>query len=131
MAEAAFAGGTEPEPQWCRYVDRIELAAQRGACFLDLRMPVAAVAALTDAIAFIESVAPGRVRDLAHYSIRLALAHLAAGSPEQAVDVAGRAYVLAGQVASARVSERFSELVAALEDSPAPLAREFAMSVRV
>jgi transcriptional regulator with XRE-family HTH domain len=130
LAEAAFAARTEPEPQWCRYVDRIELAAQRGACFLDLKMPVAAVAALTDAIAFIASVAPGRVRDLAHYSIRLALAHLAAGSPEQAVDVAGRAYVLAGQVASARVSERFSELVAALEDSPAPLAREFAMSVQ-
>jgi|HubBroStandDraft_1064217.scaffolds.fasta_scaffold04186_9 hypothetical protein len=83
-----------------------------------------------EAITLIESVAPGRVRDLAHYSIRLALAHLTAGSAEQAVEVAGRAYMLAGQIASARVSERFSELVAALDASPSRPAREFAMSVR-
>ena len=43
---------------WCRYVDRIELAAQRGTCFLDLQMPKAAIGPLTEAISLIGSGAP-------------------------------------------------------------------------
>ena len=130
LAEADFGDGTGHEPQWCRYVDRIELAAQRGTCFLDLKMPQAAIGPLTEAISLIGSGAPGRVRDLAHYSTRIALAHLRAGNLDEAVSVAGHAHALTGQVASARVSERFSELVGALEDCGAAQAREFAESVR-
>jgi len=129
LADADFAAGPGCEPQWCRYVDRIELAAQRGACLLDLEMPMAAIGPLNEAISLIESSAPDRVRDLAHYSIRAALAHLRAGNLDEAVSVAAHAHALAGQVASARVSERFSELVGALEDCDAAQAREFAESV--
>lgn len=93
-------------------------------------MPAAAIGSLTEATGLIKSGAPGRVRDLAHYRIRLALAHLAAGNPGEAADAAGRAYHLVGQIASARVSERFSELAAAMAASPAPEAQEFASSVR-
>lgn len=130
LADADFADGTAREPQWCRYVDRIELAAQRGACFLDLKMPKAAIGPLAEAISLIGSGAPGRVRDLAHYSTRMALAHLRSGNLDEAVSVAGQAHALTGQVSSARVSERFGELVAAIGGCDAPQAREFAESVR-
>jgi len=58
------------------------------------------------------------------------LAHLRSGNLDEAVSVAGQAHALTGQVSSARVSERFGELVAAIGGCDAPQAREFAESVR-
>ena len=132
LAQADFESGAgpEPEPLWCRYVDRIELAAQRGACFLDLGMSSDAIRSLTEAIGLIESSAPGRVRDLAHYEIRVALAHLRGGDAEAAVGVAGHAQALAGQIGSERVRERFGEMASALAACDSRAAQEFASSAR-
>src|SRR5258708_18162514 len=84
-AHAAMSRVRRSMPALIRSLRRA-LAAQRGACFLDLNMPALAIGSLTEATGLIESGAPGRVRDLAHYRIRIALAHLAAGSPGEAVD---------------------------------------------
>lgn len=108
------------EPQWIAYVDEVELAAQRGACFLDLNDPERAIDALTEAIRLLLAAAPGRSRDLAHYRIRLAKAYLLRGDYEQVAAVARQARTDATQVGSARINQRFAELVEQLDyyDSP-------------
>jgi hypothetical protein len=123
------------EPEWISYVDEIELAAQRGACFLDLGMqarPVAerarfgrqAADTLEIAIEGIETRASERTRDLVHYSIRLASAYALQDEPRKAVSVAEEAYTLARNIESARVSERFTELIPLLDGYDLPETRE-------
>jgi hypothetical protein len=111
------------EPQWTGYIDEIELAAQRGACFLDLgrhtpaerkKFGCEAADALRVAIEGIKMRAPERMRDLVHYMIRLASAYALQDEPFKAVSIAEEASILAEYIGSARVSKRFDELVALL-----------------
>lgn len=131
QAEAEYTAGTiDPEPQWTAYVTEVEIAAQRGACLLDLEMPEDAIDALKRAIALLETAAPDHHRDLAHYKTRLASAHLLQGEPEQAAHVAGEAHEVVMQVGSARVAERLRELVIDLEEFDIPQTRDLAERVR-
>lgn len=118
----------DDEPQWTAYVGEIEIAAQRGACLLDLALqeslpPAEAVAVLTDTVDLAESTAPNHARDLAHYKTRLATAHLVQDEPEQAAHVAAEAYDLATRVGSARIDQRFAELVARMQPYDVPSVR--------
>ncbi|MGI5204704.1 hypothetical protein ACQEU6_24370 [Spirillospora sp. CA-108201] len=113
------------EPQWTAYVSEVEIAAQRGACLLDLALqallsPAEAVAALTDALHLAETFTPDHARDIAHYKTRLATGHLLQDEPEQAARVAGEAYDLASRIGSARIDERFAELVARMQPYDVP-----------
>ncbi|WP_433463212.1 hypothetical protein [Spirillospora sp. CA-128828] len=118
----------DEEPQWTAYVGEVELAAQRGACLLDLSIqdllgPDEAITALTDAVNLAEATAPDHARDLAHYKTRLAAAHLVQDEPEQAAHVAAEAYDLAARIGSARVDERFAELVERMQPYDVPEVR--------
>lgn len=132
LARTEFAAceRSDDDPEWIRYVSEIEIAAQRGACYLDLKRPDDAIAALTDAIELVHATAPDHIRDLAHYKTRLATAYLLRDEPEQAVSVASEAHGLATQIGSARVSERFTELVARMERFDTPEVRTFVEQVK-
>lgn len=112
LAMEDFEQGDADEPLWSAYVDEIELAAQRGACFLDLQQPHLAQQALTEAIHLIETSASDRLRDLVHYKIRLARAHTQQGELEQAASVAEEAFTaLDTQISSAPIRDRFTDLL--------------------
>jgi tetratricopeptide (TPR) repeat protein len=68
--------GRSQEPVWVGYVDAAEVAAQEGACYLDLGMTAQAADALTQALDFLETHAPHRIRDRVHYLSRLAKCYL-------------------------------------------------------
>jgi tetratricopeptide (TPR) repeat protein len=127
LARAEFAADeqSDDDPEWIRYVSEIEIVAQRGACYLDLERPDDAITAITEAIALVQATAPGDTRDLAHYKTRLAAAYLLLNEPEQAVSVASEAHSLAARIGSARVSERFTELVARMEPFDVPEVHAF------
>ncbi|ACU76148.1 putative DNA-binding protein [Catenulispora acidiphila DSM 44928] len=119
--------GQVEEPLWLSYVDKVEVAAQEGACYLGLGRPREAEAALTNALSLLDEHAPHRVRDRVHYLSRLAKTHLLVSDVEQACAVATEALQLSEAIGSARVAERLSEFREAL----APFAdtragREFA-----
>lgn len=101
-------------PLWLEYVDTIELVAQRGACFLDLGDFQQASDATEEAISLLQSKAPNRTRDLAHYKIRLASVHIRQHDLDRAMSAAQDAYVLTTQIDSARINERFNEMVSEL-----------------
>lgn len=124
------ADADNPEPFWTGYVTEVELAAQRGACLLDLGLHDEAVDALQHTIALLETAAPDHLRDLAHYKTRLATAHLRQGEPEQAACVADQAHELAQQIGSARVNARFRELFIELEPFDVPQVRELVERVK-
>ncbi|GAA4396156.1 hypothetical protein GCM10023088_78430 [Actinomadura verrucosospora] len=129
LARAEYAcDQTRAEPQWTTYVSPAEIAAQRGACLLDLALqrmlsPAEAVAALTEAVHLAETTTPDHARDIAHYKTRLATAHLLQDEPEQAARVAGEAHDLATRIGSARIDERFAELVARMQPYDVPEVR--------
>lgn len=53
---AAFGNaGQQEEPLWISYVDAVEVAAQEGACYLDLGMVTEACAALTRALGLLRA----------------------------------------------------------------------------
>jgi transcriptional regulator with XRE-family HTH domain len=120
-AEEAFArsDGSQPEPLWLSYVDEREVAAQRGACYLDLGQYQQAVAALTEALQLLDQRTPTQARDRVHYLSRLAKCHLLAGDLDQACATAHEALDHGWTLGSARVVERIGEFHAAL----APYAR--------
>ena len=126
-ARTAFAqAGSAEEPLWVCYVDAAEVAAQEGACYLDLGMTDQAREALTRAIRALELSTPHRVRDRVHYLSRLAKCYLREGDAEQACDVATEALALSAAIGSARVTERLKEFCDALEPfGSAPAARRF------
>lgn len=101
--------GDREEPLWVSYVDLVEVAAQEGACYLDLGMTEAAAASLTEAIGLLEQRAPHRVRDRVHYLSRLAKTHLKAGDVDQACQTATTALALSEAIGSARVAQRLGE----------------------
>ena len=115
-ARAAFdQTGLQDEPLWMSYVDAAELAAQKGACYLDLGMTREGIESLTTAIDLIEARTPRRIRDRVHYLSRLAKCHLAERDLEQACSRATEALTLSEAIDSARVSERLREFNDALE----------------
>ncbi len=121
LADSEYAApSTAIEPQWIGYVSDVEIAAQRGACLLDLSkarpaMADQAVECLQDVVTRVEAATPDHQRDLAHYQTRLASAHLLQGEPAQAAQIAETAYKTASQIGSARVAERFDELLTSFE----------------
>jgi hypothetical protein len=115
-ARAAFdQAGEQEEPLWISYVDAAELAAQEGACYLDLGMTKEGIESLTTAIGLIEVRTPRRIRDRVHYLSRLAKCHLAERDLEQACSRATEALTLSEAIDSARVAERLREFNDALE----------------
>ncbi|MFA1538050.1 helix-turn-helix domain-containing protein [Actinomadura monticuli] len=121
LADAEYAApAAAGEPQWLGYVSEVEIAAQRGACLLDLAkahpaMAHQAVESLQNVVAQVEAAEPDHQRDLAHYRTRLASAHLLQGEPARAAQVAETAYETTLQIGSARVAERFEELMTSFE----------------
>ncbi|MFI0350940.1 hypothetical protein [Actinomadura sp. 9N407] len=131
LAEVEHARApADEEPQWTTYVNDVEIAAQRGACLLDLQLGGPAVDALRMAIALAQTRTPDHHRDLAHYKTRLAAAHVLQGEPEQAASVAAEAHDLAAQIGSARVSDRFDDLIAKLEPFDVPEVHDLMAKVR-
>jgi hypothetical protein len=115
-ARTAFdQAGEQEEPLWISYVDAAELAAQEGACYLDLGMTREGIESLTTAIGLLEARTPRRIRDRVHYLSRLAKCHLAERDLEQACSRATEALTLSEAIDSARVAERLREFNDALE----------------
>jgi len=113
---ARTSRGEDSDPQWIAYVGETELAAQRGACYLDLGRADEAISELSQAIDLLQTTTPDHMRDLAHYKIRLASACLLQDELEKAVQVTREAFTVTTQIGSARVNERFSELVGRFKD---------------
>ncbi|RMI44864.1 hypothetical protein EBO15_11300 [Actinomadura harenae] len=130
LSQAAYADReADGEPHWTTYVTDIEVTAQAGACYLDLQRPREAITTLTSAVELVESTAPDHVRDLAHYKTRLATAYLLDGDLEAAVSTAVEANSLAVQIGSARVGERFRELIDKMRPFDSPLVQHLVESI--
>lgn len=133
-ARRAFAGSNidaDEEPVWVSYVDAIELAAQEGACFLELGMIAEATRALTEAIRLLRDLAPQRVRDRVHYLTRLATCQLADEEIEEACHTASKALSLSSAIRSPRVVQRLAEFDQRLTAFAANSAvREFRAALR-
>ncbi|AEM83383.1 helix-turn-helix domain protein [Streptomyces violaceusniger Tu 4113] len=106
--------GSLEEPGYVSYVDAIEVAAQEGACYLDLGMSQKAVTSLTSAIGLLSIHAPNRVRDRVHYLSRLAKCYLLDGEVEQACQTGSHALDLSRMIGSARVADRLGEFAVSL-----------------
>ncbi|MGH2598935.1 MAG: hypothetical protein ACRDJ9_06055 [Dehalococcoidia bacterium] len=116
QVRAVFASADQQEePLWVSYVDSIEVAAQEGACYLDLGMTSEASAALTRAVDLLKARAPRRVRDHVHYLSRLAKCHLLDGEVERGCEIATEGLAINEAIGSARVVERLTEFHDALE----------------
>lgn len=113
QADFALAGRDE-EPPYVSYVDAVEVAAQRGACYLDLGMIEEAITALSEALDLLSTRAPNRARDRVHYLSRLAKCYLLDGEVERACQVGHDALALSQTIGSARIGERLGELDTAL-----------------
>ncbi|MDT0307291.1 hypothetical protein RM780_09980 [Streptomyces sp. DSM 44917] len=100
------------DPAWVYYFDSAELAAQAGACFVDLGQPEQAEPVLMRALA---DQAPSYVRDRTIYTIRLARARLQAGHLDHACDLAAQAAELAHSARSNRGSQEVSALRTSLQ----------------
>ncbi len=114
MREAFSNVGQLEEPLWISYVDEVEVAAQEGACYLDLGMTTEAGVALTRALNVLAEKAPHRTRDRVHYLVRLARCYLLQREVERACEVAKEAVALSEAIGSARVVERLGEFHVAL-----------------
>lgn len=126
MRTAFSNAGQQEEPLWISYVDEIEVAAQEGACYLDLGMTSQACVAMTRALDLLAQKAPHRVRDQVHYLVRLARCYLLQGEVERACEIAAEAVTLSESIGSARVIERLGEFHVARESFVASkAAREF------
>jgi transcriptional regulator with XRE-family HTH domain len=93
------AGDGSDEPSWIYFFDAAELAAQSGACWVDLGRPGNARPVLDAALA---GLAPQYVRDRSIYLVRSAQAHLHSGELPAACDELTRAVNLVGQTGSVR-----------------------------
>jgi tetratricopeptide (TPR) repeat protein len=103
------------DPLWISYVDEIELSAQEGACYLELRLPREASANLKYALHLLRARAPHRVRDQVHYLSRLAKCDLLDYEVEAACKTAHEALRLAGFIGSPRIINRLGEFNDALQ----------------
>ena len=101
------------EPDWLYYFDDAELAAQAGACWVDLRQPVRARPLIDDALA---RISPNYVRDRAIYHIRSAETYLYGKELEPACQELHTAVDLVHQSGSVRALETIR--IARLSMSP-------------
>lgn len=116
VARQSFARPeNEAEPLWISYVDEIELSAQEGACYLELRMPAEATQALRHALVLQQSQTPHRVRDHVHYLSRVAKCDLLNYEVEAACHTAHQALQIAEPLGCSRVIERLREFRCALQ----------------
>lgn len=106
--------GQQEEPSYVTYMDAVEVAAQRGACYLDLGMTEEAVGALNEALKLLDTHAPHRTRDRVHYMTRLAKCAVLDGELEQACKIGRDALEVSQTIGSARVVERLKEFDASL-----------------
>ncbi|MCA2178440.1 hypothetical protein LDL08_19820 [Nonomuraea glycinis] len=132
LAQSAYATEEgEGEPRWVGYVTEIELFAQRGACVLDLGLADGAISEIEHTISLVRSRTPDHVRDLAHYTIRLAAAYLSKGEVAQATAIGASAHRISVAIGSARVRERFAEFMNGLSAyKKVPEVRDLAEEVR-
>ena len=113
----------EDDPEWIRYFDEAELAAEFGHCFRDLGRPVDATIYATQSLGSAEA---GYQRSDFFATMVLADAHLRAGDAEQACQVALDALRLGEQLKSARCVSYVREFSTELTGlGPTPLARDF------
>lgn len=125
QAETALgaAGDEQGEPGWIYFFDEAELAAQAGACWVDLRQPNRARPLLDDAL---QTLGPQYVRDRTIYHVRSAQTHLHAGDLEPACAELGTATRLVERTASTRSISTIREARRAMADHDAePVVREF------
>jgi len=115
MRATFIYAGQQEEPLWISYVDEIEVAAQEGACYLDLGMATEAGAALTTALDLLVQEAPHRTRDQVHYLVRLARCSLLQREVERACEIANDAVSPSEAIGSPRVIERLGEFCTALD----------------
>lgn len=109
MRESFGDVGQLEEPLWVSYVDEAEVAAQEGACYVDLGMTTEAGVALTRALNVLAEKVPHRTRDQVHYLVRLARCYLLQREVERACEVAKEAVALSEAIGSVRVVERLGE----------------------
>jgi Helix-turn-helix domain len=93
------AGDGGEEPSWIYFFDAAELAAQSGACWVELGRPEQARPVLDAALA---GLAPQYVRDRSIYLVRSAQAHLHSGELPAACDELTRAVDLVARTGSVR-----------------------------
>ncbi|MFD7550684.1 hypothetical protein [Streptomyces sp. NPDC059816] len=101
----------EPQPNWSTWVDHTELNIMTGRCWTELRRPLRAVPALTNAL---DRYPDEYARDKSLYLSWLAEAYLAAGEVEEAAATTDRALDLAAGVASIRPMERLTSVLESL-----------------
>ena len=94
------------EPDWIYYFDEAELAAQAGACWIDLRTPSKAREFADKALGAID---PCYVRDCAIYHVRGAQANFQNHDLDLACQELGAAVDLAQQIDSARTVDTIQE----------------------
>jgi transcriptional regulator with XRE-family HTH domain len=96
----------EDDPEWIRYFDDAELAAEFGHCFRDLGRPVDATQYATQCLGDADGT---YLRSDFFATMVLADAHLRAGDVEQACDIALHALSLGEQLKSARCASYLRE----------------------
>jgi tetratricopeptide (TPR) repeat protein/transcriptional regulator with XRE-family HTH domain len=113
----------EEDPEWIRYFDDAELAAEFGHCFRDLGRPVDATTYATQSLGSADGTYQ---RSDFFATMVLADAHLRAGDAEEACQVALDALRLGEQLKSARCVSYVREFSASLDGiGPTPLVRDF------
>ena len=113
----------ENDPEWIRYFDDAELAAEFGHCFRDLGRPVDATTYATQSLGSADGTYQ---RSDFFATMVLADAHLRAGDADEACHVALDALRLGEQLKSARCVSYVREFSAGLDNiGHAPLVRDF------
>jgi transcriptional regulator with XRE-family HTH domain len=108
------------DPPWLYWLTDDEFAALTGRCFAVLRRPRLAVPLLSHALTGIRQPRP-----VALYTGWLAEAHLDAGAPERASELAADALLAAVRSGSVRAAARVRTLHARLVAGPAPVAERY------
>jgi ATP/maltotriose-dependent transcriptional regulator MalT len=113
----------EDDPEWIRYFDDTELAAEFGHCFRDLGRPVDATTYATQSLGSADGTYQ---RSDFFATMVLADAHLRAGEAEPACQVALNALRLGEQLKSARCVSYVREFSTGLANlGPTPLTQDF------
>ncbi|MDB4872921.1 MAG: regulator, partial [Gemmatimonadales bacterium] len=112
----------EDDPEWIRYFDDAELAAEFGHCFRDLGRPVDATEYATQCLGDADGT---YLRSDFFATMVLADAHLRGGDVEQACNIALHAVNLGEQIKSARCTSYLREFRTELSHiGPTPASRE-------
>jgi len=119
----AAAGDGQVEPDWIYFFDEAELAAQAGACWVDLHQPARARPLLDAAL---QTLAPQYVRDRTIYHVRSAQTHLHSGELNLACEELTTAAALVERTGSTRSISTIREARRAMAaHDREPVVREF------